>query len=69
MNSNPEAIASAAQKISRLWRAAEWDMIYLTEGERRFSRGTDQFIFQEGPEGHWLAIWRYVDFWEDRKDG
>jgi hypothetical protein len=45
----------------------EWRMKYMTEGERRFSCGSDQFIFQE-LAGELIAVWRYVDFWEDRPD-
>ena len=131
MNTSSEVIISAAQRISKLWRAAEWNelqgcfsadiiqvgphlkelsrgreaaiesyrqfsngaklteynegdfradiwrgvatcvyewsMTYMAEGELRFSRGTDQFIFQEESSGRWIAIWRYIDFWEDRK--
>jgi len=45
----------------------EWQMRYVTDGQRRFSRGSDQFIFQESA-GQWLAVWRFVDFREDRAD-
>jgi hypothetical protein len=45
----------------------EWRMKYTTEGERRFSSGTDQFIFQESA-GKLIAVWRFLDFWEDRAD-
>jgi hypothetical protein len=45
----------------------EWHMRYSTEGETRFSKGTDQFIFLES-NGSILAVWRYVDFWEDRAE-
>jgi len=42
-------------------------MRYVTDGERRFSSGTDQFLFQE-VDGRLLAVWRFVDFWDDRSD-
>jgi hypothetical protein len=45
----------------------EWWMKYTTDGERRFSNGTDQFIFQESA-GELIAVWRYVDFGEDKAD-
>jgi hypothetical protein len=45
----------------------EWRMKYKTDGEQRFSSGSDQFIFQESA-GELIAVWRYVDFWEDRAD-
>jgi hypothetical protein len=45
----------------------EWQMKYMTEGEKRFSSGSDQFIFQE-KAGGLIAVWRYLDFWEDRAD-
>ncbi len=45
----------------------EWRMKYTTEGERRISIGSDQFIFQESA-GELIAVWRYVDFWEDKAD-
>jgi Domain of unknown function (DUF4440) len=45
----------------------EWRMKYTTDGERRFSSGSDQFIFQESA-GELIAVWRYVDFWEDKAD-
>jgi Domain of unknown function (DUF4440) len=45
----------------------EWRMKYITEGERRFSSGTDQFLFQKA-DGRLLAVWRFIDFWEDRSD-
>ena len=58
---------------SEVWRGFatciyEWRMKYLSEGERRISSGTDQFMFQEESAGRWTAVWRFVDFWEDRKD-
>jgi hypothetical protein len=46
----------------------DWRMRYVSEGEKRFSSGTDQFIF-EASEGNWIAVWRFIDFWEDRADG
>ena len=45
----------------------DWHMRYITEGEKRFSSGTDQFIFQEA-DGRLLAVWRYIDFGEDRAE-
>jgi hypothetical protein len=45
----------------------EWRMRYIAEGERRFSSGTDQFIFQE-VAGRLHVVWRFVDFWEDRAE-
>ena len=45
----------------------EWQMRYVTDGERRFSSGTDQFLFQE-VDCRLLAVWRFVDFWDDRSD-
>jgi len=45
----------------------DWRMKYLTEGEKRFSSGTDQFIFEMTGKG-FLAVWRYIDFQEDRTD-
>lgn len=46
----------------------EWRMKYATEGERRYSSGTDQFLFREVPVVGWIAVWRFLDFWEDKKE-
>ncbi len=45
----------------------EWRMKYQTGGEQRFSSGSDQFIFRESA-GELIAVWRYLDFWEDQAD-
>ncbi|MFZ1054974.1 MAG: nuclear transport factor 2 family protein [Opitutaceae bacterium] len=46
----------------------EFRMKYEAEGKRRFSSGTDQFLFRQEPEHRWVAVWRFLDFWEDRED-
>jgi hypothetical protein len=46
----------------------EWRMKYITEGERRHSSGTDQFLFREVSAEEWVAVWRFIDFWVDRKE-
>jgi hypothetical protein len=46
----------------------EWRMKYTTDSERRFSSGTDQFLFREVSAEKWAAVWRYLDFWEDKKE-
>src|ERR1035437_6679445 len=46
----------------------EWRMKYVTDGERRCSSGTYQFLFQEDAARQWTAVWRHLDFWEDKKE-